>query len=77
MCTNRRPFKLYMQQSILNFPRGDQRSLLSAAAGLLRLVHRVRGAPDHHDLRRAPRPRAAAARAAPGPGRKIIFLTCP
>ena len=22
MCTNRRPFKLYMQQDFLNFPRG-------------------------------------------------------
>ena len=23
MCTNRRPFKLYMQQDFLNFPRGE------------------------------------------------------
>ena len=28
MCTNRRPFKLYMQQDFLNFPRGVLHSIL-------------------------------------------------
>ena len=32
MCTNRRPFKLYMQQDFLNFPRGDQWVELEIAA---------------------------------------------